>query len=201
MTHDPTCPRCGSALDPRQGWCSECGLAVSTRLSAAPRWRGVLGIAGALGALALVALIASFVLVTDDDAPVKAAATTATTAGPTPTQERGQRLRRCVGSVTADVPAFAATAKLARDQGGDAFAATVSGQPVMLIVYPTPAAAQVGFKDASDRLVTLQQQDPKAYAAVAATKTQVVGEVLEIHPAGALAPPAAAKVSGCIAAG
>lgn len=204
MSSPAPCPRCGAALAPGQSWCADCGLAARTRLVSSHAWPRVLAGAATLAALALAAAVVSFVLLTADDAPVTTAATTTatTTATPsaTPAQQRAQRLKLCVGTVTADVPTYAPTADLARSQGGDGFGATVGGAPVELIVFPTPAAAQVGFKDASDRLIALQQQDPAAYAKVAATQSQVVGTVLEIHPTGQLPPAAAAKVSGCIAA-
>jgi hypothetical protein len=134
------------------------------------------------------------------------AATTTPVTTPTQTQPAGvdgkaqvARLATCLrGKAGRDLAVFAPTVALAAGQGGAALTRTVDGATIELIAFPTPAAAQQGFQDASTRLIALQQQHPNRYKAIAATATQVVGNVLFIAPNGA--PPAAAnaRVVTCI---
>ncbi|MDX6641594.1 MAG: hypothetical protein QOF12_2605 [Solirubrobacteraceae bacterium] len=72
-----TCPRCGAEIAADQAWCTECGLAVRTRLAPPPGWRTPLLAAGAIGLAAIVALIVAFVVLTGDNAPVPVTTSTA----------------------------------------------------------------------------------------------------------------------------
>ncbi len=196
------CPRCGAELAAEQSWCTECGLAARTRLAPAPRWRVPLAGAGGAGLLALAALIVAFVVITannDNSVPAKPKPQ-ATTPAPPGTDAQAARLRRCLGSPASLVPVFAPTVGYAKAQGGAATAARFGSQKVELLVFPTPQAAQVGFRDAQDQLIQLQQQRPASFTRLAA-KMQVVGNVLQIYMRGALPPGAQAKVDACTNAG
>ena len=74
-----TCPRCGHPLARGQEWCLSCGAAVTTRIAAAPTWRGPLAAMAGVALLALAALALAFFALADDEP-----ATTPATA-PTPT--------------------------------------------------------------------------------------------------------------------
>lgn len=77
------CPRCGAALTRGQEWCLNCGAAATTRIAAAPTWRGPLAAMIGVGLLALAALaLAFFALADDDPAPVPAVTPTPTVADP-----------------------------------------------------------------------------------------------------------------------
>ena len=86
-----TCPRCGNPLGPGQEWCLSCGAAVTTRIAAAPTWRGPLAAMAGVGLLALAALALAFFALADDEpattpavAPTPTAAAPAATPTPTP---------------------------------------------------------------------------------------------------------------------
>jgi hypothetical protein len=61
------CPRCASPLGPGQEWCLNCGAAATTRIAAAPTWRGPLAAMIGVGLLALAALALAFFALADDD--------------------------------------------------------------------------------------------------------------------------------------
>jgi ribosomal protein L37E len=77
------CPRCGTPVEGEQSWCTECGLAARTRLSATPNWRAPLVAAGAIGLAAILALVVAFLVLTGDNAPLPQ--TTPTAAAPADT--------------------------------------------------------------------------------------------------------------------
>ena len=80
-----TCPRCATPLAVGQEWCLNCGAAVTTRIAAAPTWRGPLAAMAGVALLALAALaLAFFALADDDPAPVPAPTPVATTPAPVP---------------------------------------------------------------------------------------------------------------------
>ena len=93
-----TCPRCGNPLAPGQEWCLNCGAAVTTRIAAAPTWRGPLAAMAGVGLLALAALALAFFALADDDpapapAPTPVASAPAATPAPaeaTPTPATGE---------------------------------------------------------------------------------------------------------------
>lgn len=128
--------------------------------------------------------------------------TTTTTATTTPTVDAlGQftKLKACVrGKHAATYQWFQPTVDYASKNGGDGFTVTLKGKPVTLIVFPSPAEAQLGSTDIQNRLIRLQQVRPTDYATVAATAQQAVGNVLEVATAGALDPASEAKVQSCI---
>lgn len=93
---------------------------------------------------------------------------------------------------------FAPTLEQAISGGGGVLATAVAGAGVELIFWPTAAAAQGGFKDAQNRLISLQQTDAKGYAKLAAAALEVQQNVLIISPKGALPAAAGPKLSGCI---
>jgi len=117
----------------------------------------------------------------------------------TPAVSQAERLRACLkGRPATPIGAFAGTAELAKSQGGAQFAARVDGGLVQLVVFPTADAAQTGFKDASDRLISLQQTQPAIYNQVSAMQSQVLGNVLQLTPYGPIPATAAQTVTGCI---
>jgi hypothetical protein len=125
--------------------------------------------------------------------------TTATTAAKADVPAQMVKLKACVGGKAAETYKwFAPTVDYAKSIEGDGFTVTLKGQPVTLIAFPTPAAAQLGYKDVADRLITLQQRRPDDYATVQATAAQVLGNVVEVSTSGALAPAAGTKVTTCI---
>jgi hypothetical protein len=159
-----------------------------------------MALAALLVALVCAAAIVAFVTQAGNDDAVRAA--TKARQKPAGPDLKGQlaALQTCMGGTpTQPIPTFDPTVDVARSQGGGGFATTIDGVSLELIVFPTAAAAQVGFQNATDHLISLQQTQPTVYATLAATATQVVGNVLEIAPAGA--PPAAlnAKVTSCVA--
>lgn len=78
-----TCPRCGHPLARGQEWCLSCGAAVTTRIAAAPTWRGPLAAMAGVGLLALAALALAFFALADDE-PASTPAPTPTPAAATP---------------------------------------------------------------------------------------------------------------------
>jgi hypothetical protein len=194
------CPRCGAALAADQDWCLSCGTAARTVIAPTPNWRLPIALAGLVAALAAAALVFAFVTLAGNDDAVRAATKTASTpAGPNLTGQLAS-LQRCMGgTATQPIPTFDPTVDVARAQGGGGFATTVDGVSVELIVFPTADAAQVGFRNAADHLISLQQTQPQVYASLAATATQVLGNVLEIAPAGAPPPTLTNLVTGCVA--
>ena len=84
-TEGRRCPRCGSALTPRQEWCLECGADVGSTLAPPPSWRGPVALVAALLALAAVALVLALVELAGDAEQVsqQPVATPAPTAVPT----------------------------------------------------------------------------------------------------------------------
>ncbi|MCW3007815.1 MAG: hypothetical protein JWP17_2441 [Solirubrobacterales bacterium] len=132
--------------------------------------------------------------------------TTATTATGLPPQiDAGSQLailKTCVGGTAAETfkwfqPTVDYATKLG--SGGGGFTVTLDGKPMTLIVFPYVQAAQYGFKDIQDRLITLQQKRPADYATVAATAAQPVGNVLEVATQGAVSAKATQTINDCIA--
>jgi hypothetical protein len=135
-----------------------------------------------------------------------AVTTTATTTPTAPTQPakvdvaaQMAKLTPCIGGKPAETYKwFQPTVDYAKSLGGDGFTVTLGGKPVTLIAFPSPAAAQLGFKDITDRLIALQQKRPTDYGTVAATQSQVIANVLEVATAGAPTPKAGAKITTCV---
>lgn len=140
--------------------------------------------------------------------PVEGTTTPTGTTATTPAQTQAAKadvpaqmakLQPCVGGKPATAYKwFQPTVDYAKSLGGDGFTVTLAGKPVTLIAFPSPAAAQMGFKDISDRLIALQQKRPDDYATVAATASQVIGNVLEVATAGATTPEIGTKIAGCV---
>jgi hypothetical protein len=131
-------------------------------------------------------------------------ATTATTANGLPPKidARTQMtiLQTCVGGKAGETfKWFQPTVDYAKSLDGDGFTVTLDGKSITLIVFPYVQAAQYGYKDIQDRLITLQQKRPTDYATVAATAAQAVGNVLEVATQGALSAKATQTVNDCVA--
>lgn len=92
---------------------------------------------------------------------------------------------------------FRPTVEIAQREGGAATSVAVQKTGVQLIAFPTPEAAKVGFQDAQNRLIFLQQTKPKKYAKIRATAFEVQANVLIIAPRG-LPPAAGRPLSACI---
>ncbi len=139
-----------------------------------------------------------------DRSPVEGSTTptTATTKGSGRTiADQIKSVETCVGGPKkGKLKVFAPTVEQATVNGGDVLATAVSGTGVELIFWPSVAAAQGGFKDAQNRLISLQQTDAKGYAKLIRTALEVQQNVLIIAPKGALPGPDGAKLTGCIAA-
>lgn len=84
-----TCPRCGHPLARGQEWCLRCGAAATTRIAAAPTWRGPLAAMVGVGLLALAALALAFFALADDD-PTSTPVVAPTPAPATPTPAPGE---------------------------------------------------------------------------------------------------------------
>ena len=84
-----TCPRCGHPLARGQEWCLRCGAAATTRIAAAPTWRGPLAAMLGVGLLALAALALAFFALADDD-PTTTSVVAPTPAPATPTPALGE---------------------------------------------------------------------------------------------------------------
>jgi hypothetical protein len=109
------------------------------------------------------------------------------------------KLKSCLGGKeTTRVDVFEPTYQYAKANGGGGFAVMLGKKQVELLIFPDAAAAQTGFKDASNQLIALQQTKPDVYQQIAATQSQVLGNVLEIVPTGALKPKTGDKIVGCI---
>lgn len=143
------------------------------------------------------------------DQPVEGSTTpaTATTTATTQTQpakrvdgaQQVVALKPCVGGErTRTYKWFVPTVEYARSLGGDGFTVNVEDKPITLIAFPNAEAAQLGFKDISDRLIALQQKRPTDFAAVAATASQVIGNVLEVSTTGATTPELNALLVECV---
>ncbi len=142
-----------------------------------------------------------------DDEPVPGttvptAATQPDGAAPGPS-DQANRMKSCLGGEQVTrVDVFEPTYELARSQGGAGFALMLGPEKapkqVEFIVFPDAATAQVGFEDAQNRLIELQQQKPEQYAQIAATAMQVVENVLEIVPTGAPSPKVNGEIVGCV---
>jgi hypothetical protein len=129
--------------------------------------------------------------------------TTATTATGLPPKidaaTQASILQPCLkGQAATTFEWFQPTVDYAKKLGGDGFTVTLDGKPITLIVFPYVQAAQYGYKDIQDRLITLQQKRPTDYATVAGTAAQAVGNVLEIATQGALSQTASQTVASCI---
>jgi hypothetical protein len=135
-------------------------------------------------------------------AAVSTSATTTTPATTTPKVDlKAQlaKLRVCIGGKPGETYEwFQPTVDYATTLGGGGFTVTLKKLPLTLIVFPSPAAAQLGYQDISDRLIALQQKRPTDYATVSATAAQALGSVLEVATAGATSPEVNAKVTGCV---
>jgi hypothetical protein len=125
--------------------------------------------------------------------------TTATTAAKVDVAAQMAKLTPCVGGKPAEAYKwFAPTIDYAKSMGGAGLTVTLRKQPIMLIAFPTPAAAQVGYQDIKNRLIKLQQVRPDDYAQVAATAAQAIGNVVEVSWTGPINPKSATKLTTCI---
>jgi len=132
-------------------------------------------------------------------APVEGQSAT-TTPGQIDVRAQLLALRGCVkGPEKGKLAVFAPTVQLAESQGGGVISQSVAGTGIEFIAYPSAAAAQVGMRDAQNRLIGLQQQMPAKYAKIAATAFEAQGNVLIIAPKGPPPPKAGVLAASCIA--
>ena len=127
---------------------------------------------------------------------------TVTLAPGTPKSLKNQlaAISSCLGATPkGKLSVFAPTVGLAQGQGGDGLGVDVQGSGLELITWPTPAAAHVGFTDAQDRLISLQQREPAKYQKIARTALEVQQNVVIISPHGVLPGPVETKLAGCVA--
>jgi hypothetical protein len=109
------------------------------------------------------------------------------------------KLKECLGGKeTTRVDVFEPTYEYAKSNGGGGFAVMLGKKQVEFLVFPDAATAQTGFKDASNQLIALQQTKPDVYQQIAATQSQVLGNVLEIIPTGNTSAKVGEKILGCI---
>lgn len=121
-----------------------------------------------------------------------------TTTQVNPVTEQIAALRECLGGrPVTRVDVFEPTYDFAKANGGGGFAIKLDRQQIEFLVLPTEEAATTATEDASNQLIGLQQGDPEAYAAVAATATQTFGNVVEIVPTGPTSPEVNTKVAAC----
>lgn len=156
---------------------------------------------GAALALALGACGGSKQPVEGSTVPTAVPTQTQTQPAQSPVATEIAKLDACLGGKqTTRVDVFEPTYQLARSKGGAGYATRLKGQQVELLVFPDAPTAQLGLRDAQDRLISTQQQDPATYQKIAATAMQVVQNVLEIVPTGAPPPDVNNKIVSCVTA-
>lgn len=135
---------------------------------------------------------------TDGETPPPTSTTpTATVASPV--TEQITALQDCLdGKPVTRVDVFEPTYQFVRANGGGGFAVKLDKQQIEFLVLPTDEAATTASEDAANQLIGLQQTDPEAYAAVAATAMQTFGNVVQIVPTGATSPEVNNKVAACV---